>query len=74
MFALNKFIATSQHYFVAPMPCEVQAAIAATAATAKTSSRTGFASQQEAPMLEQLTMAALVILSGLTLANALLGA
>jgi hypothetical protein len=71
MFALNNFIATSQHYFVAPMPCELKPATstATSAATAE-----GFASRPRAVILEQLTMAALVILSGLTLVNLLLGA
>jgi hypothetical protein len=71
MFALNNFIATSQHYFVAPMACELKSAAATAASSA---SADGFASRPRAVMLEQLTMAALVILSGMTLANALLGA
>ncbi|MCV2355742.1 hypothetical protein LNV09_16485 [Paucibacter sp. B2R-40] len=68
MFALNKFIATSQHYFVTPMPSD-----------AKVPSTTGsgfdnkvFAGEARGLPMEQLTMAALLILSGLNLANSIL--
>ncbi len=68
MFALNNFLATSQHYFVAPIPNEAK--VPSTIGTGFENKV--FAGEARGLPMEQLTMAALLIVSGLNLANSIL--
>lgn len=59
MFALNKFIATSQHYFVTTMPSEIKTAVAA-------EPQAGYADEAPSSRLEDAAMAVAATLAGLT--------
>lgn len=66
MFALSQFIATSQHYFVAPMPCEHGRQVSA-AGTAAAS----YADKARSSRLEETAMALATVLATLTHLSAL---
>ncbi|WP_310388264.1 hypothetical protein [Roseateles sp.] len=59
MFALSKFIATSQHYFVTPMPSDIKTATDA-------APQTGYADEAPSSRLEDAAMALATTLAGLT--------
>jgi hypothetical protein len=64
MFAFSSFLPKPAQEFIAKAP----------SAAAAVPAETGFAESPRSAPIEQLTMAALVILSGLTLANSILAA
>ena len=69
MFALNKFIATTQHYFVTPMPTDIKPAKGMAAAPVAS-----YADEAPSSRLEDAAMTLAATLAGLTYLTAVASA